>query len=421
MPFPVTVLLDHDAPSETFIRREIALLRQRGWTLHVRYLTHPKGTAGAGAAGGAGTLELQNFRTLELQNFRTLELQNFRTLELQNFRTLELQNFRTSYVALGRFTGMLARSPLDALRLLKRLPQAAALARDLVATDSRLVWAQFAGITADIGAIAAATLNRPWLCSVHAHDVFTPSPKVLAFRLQHAQRVVACSQAAADAVRASGIAPERIEVIHHGVVSGQWSAASGQSGTPIIFSAGRLEPKKGFDVLLRACAVLHARGIPFSCRIAGKGSLDDELRRLAVELGIGAETVFVGWLSPGQVLDEIRTADAVALASRRLPDGDRDGIANVVLEALATGTPVVTTTAGAAAEAIRDNISGRLVPPDDPGALAAALAELLTAPAARQRLAMEGRRVIAESFDPIANIRKLEATLTTCAKIDKTA
>jgi len=356
------VLLDHDAPSETFIRREIELLRQRGWELHVRYLTH-----------GADTLR-----------------------PLCPFRLL----------GLSRIAKMFRHSPLDALRILKRLPQAAALAQDLTETKSRLVWAQFAGITADIVGIAAATLKLPWICSVHAHDVFTPSPKVLAFRLRDARRIIACSQAAADA---SGIARERVEVIHHGI-----QVAHGVPAVPntnVIFSAGRLESKKGFDVLLRACALLHARNIPFVCRIAGKGRLDSELRRLAEDLHIEEHVTFLDWLSPEQVFDEIRRARVVALASRRLPNGDRDGIANIVLEALAAGTPVVTTTAGAAGEVIEDGVNGRLVPPDNPEALAHALAEVLAGPDVCQRFAGAGRRVIEARFDPVLNIGELEKVL----------
>ena len=363
MPFPVTVLLDRDAPSETFIRREIELLRQRGWELHVRYLTH-----------GADTL--------------------------RPFRPL----------GLSRIAKMFRHSPLNALRILKRLPQAAALVQDLTETKSRLVWAQFAGITADIAGIAAATLKLPWICSVHAHDVFTPSPKVLACRLRDARRIIACSQAAADAVLVCGIARERVEVIHHGVPLAD-ECADVRKNTNVIFSAGRLETKKGFDVLLRACALLRTRNVPFTCRIAGSGSLHDELQQRATDLGIREKIMFAGWLSPEQVFDEIRNASVVALASRRLPNGDRDGIANIVLEALAAGTPVVTTTAGAAGEVIHDNVNGRLIPPDDPEALADALADVLANPEARQRFALAGRQTIAESFDPITNIRKLETCL----------
>jgi len=362
------VLLDRDAPSETFIRREIELLRQRGWELHVRYLTQ----------GSPLLRPLRPFRPL----------------------------------CPSHISEMFRHSPLNALRIFNRLPQAAALAHDLAKTKSRLVWAQFAGITADLAGIAAATLNLPWICSVHAHDVFTPSRGVLACRLCAAQRIVACSQAAADAVLACGIGidPWRVEVIHHGIPLLAHGTPAVPSGN-VIFSAGRLEPKKGFDTLFRACALLHARNVPFTCRVAGKGSQGNKLRRLAKDLGIGDKIMFVDWLPPEQVFDEIRNASVVALASRRLPNGDRDGIANIVLEALAAGTPAVTTTAGAAGEAIQDNVNGRLVPPDNPEALAAALAEALTHPDIRQRFAAAGRQTIAEKFAPAVNIRKLEDCL----------
>jgi glycosyltransferase involved in cell wall biosynthesis len=296
--------------------------------------------------------------------------------------------------------------------MLKRWPQAAALAHDLAQTQSRLLWAQFAGITADITGIAAEATGAPWVCSVHAHDVFTPPPRVLACRLRDARRIIACSQAAGDAVR--GV-HERVEVIHHGVplavgahlcVRPGRTQGSAPTDTGRIFSAGRIEPKKGFDALLRACALLHP---PFTCRIAGRGGQEKKLRRLATELGIADNVEFLGWLPPGQILEEIRNADVVALASRRMPDGDRDGIANIILEALSEGVPVVTTTAGGGGEVIQDTINGRLAPPDDPAALAAALTDVLSSPDLRQRFATVGRQTIAQDFDPVANIEKLEA------------
>ena len=373
MPFPITYVLDQSVPSETFIRRELDQLQRRGWPVYERYLKD-------------GSNMLKSSLTSCPDVFR----------------------WRFFKCALGRILNELLHSPRHALRIIRRLPQAAYLVKKITDSDSRLIHAHFAGITADLAAIAAQTVRIPWTCGVHAHDVFTVSPQTLSRRLHTVARVVACSQQAADAVLASGTPPENVALIHHGLPFNDFPYDTIQPDEA-LFCACRLEPKKGLDTLLQACALLLKRGLHFTCLIAGTGPSLHELERLRNQLGLEQTVFFTGWLSQEETRSRMMDSSMIVLPSRRMPDGDRDGIANILVEAMAIGTPVVTTTASAATEVITDGVNGLLVPSDDPAALAETLAKALTSKDLLLHIAKAARTTAETTFDGSKNICQLEA------------
>jgi len=373
MPFPVTYLLDRTAPSETFIRRELDQLRRRNWPIFTRLLNDGVNALKFSLASCPAEFRWRFFKA-----------------------------------SCARLLSELPRAPIAACRILNRLPQAAHLIKKVNDTESRLIHSQFCGITADLAAIAAYATQIPWTCSVHARDVFTVSPRTLHRRLCTAAGVTACSQQAADAVLAAGIPPEKVFLIHHGLPFNDFTFDTIQPDG-VILSASRLEKKKGVDTLLQACDLLLKRGLRFTCVIAGMGSCRKDLGELCRRLGLEQTVFFTGWQSQEETLIRMKDATVLALPSRCMPNGDRDGIANILVEAMALGTPVVTTTASAAREVITDNVNGLLVPPDDPTALAEALANALTSKELLLRLAKAGRKTAEELFDGSKNICQLEA------------
>lgn len=379
MPFPVTYLLDQLAPSETFIQRELEQLRRRNWPVFTRLLKD-----------GAEQLKFSWPSCPASYRWRFFKAASARILE------------------------ELPHAPATALRIVRRLPQVAHLIKKTADSDSRLIHAQFAGITADLASIAARALGRPWTCAVHAHDVFTASPKALFRRLRTAAGIVACSRQAADAVLAAGIGPDKVAVIHHGLPLNDFAFDTIQPDET-LFTACRLEHKKGLDTLLQACGLLLKRGLRFTCVIAGTGPDLDALKELQGKLGLAQTVFFVGWQSQEETRSRMMDASVLVLPSRRARNGDRDGIANILIEAMALGTPVVTTTAGAAGEVITDHLNGLLVPPDDPAALADALAQALTSKELLIRLAKAARLTVEEHFDGSKNIHRLEDFFTRAA------
>ena len=372
MPFAVTYLMDRLAPSETFIQRELEQLRRRNWFVYTRLLS-----------GGRNPLRFALFSCPE---------------------GLRLRFAKAAYT---RIYQEILRKPLVALRIIKRLPQAAYLVKKVQDTDSRLIHSQFAGITADLAAIAADTLGINWTCSVHAKDIYCTPPAVTYRRLKRATAIAACSQQVADATIAAGIPAEQITLIHHGLPIYDFPLNT-INPEEFIFTACRLNEKKGVDTLIKACGVLRDSGIEIPCIIAGKGPELFKLKKLCATLNLTEQVFFKGWQSQEETRNYIRNAILTVLPSRRTKKGDRDGIANILVEALAIGSPVITTTAGAADEFIRSGENGILVEPDNHLALADAMTKAIKSKQLRSGMVKEGRKTAESVFDGAANIHKLE-------------
>jgi glycosyltransferase involved in cell wall biosynthesis len=200
--------------------------------------------------------------------------------------------------------------------------------------------------------------------------------------LRHSTRVIAVSRALKERIVELGVAPERVKAQHNGVDGSAFyprdpSAFRTRVGfpteEPLITYVGNLKPEKGPDVLIEALGILKRDGAPPSLAIVGDGILGPSLRRRVEALGLTPSVLFAGRRPAGEVPDWIAAGDLLCLPSRR------EGCPNAVLEALASGRPVVASAVGGVPELI-SSASGALVPPDDPAALAAALRETLARP-----------------------------------------
>ncbi len=180
------------------------------------------------------------------------------------------------------------------------------------------------------------------------------------------------------------------------------AAAPADRRPGLVAAAGRLVPAKGHDVLLRAFARLAADRPATRLAIYGEGPERARLAALTAEFGLAGRVTLAGHVD--DLPAALAHAEVFALASRR------EGFGNVVVEALAAGTPVVATRCAGPSRILADGRFGRLVPPDDPAALADALAALLDDPAVRARLAADGR-IRARDFTTLAAVRDFELLL----------
>ncbi len=153
---------------------------------------------------------------------------------------------------------------------------------------------------------------------------------------------------------------------------------TGRIDPPLILSVGRLRSKKGLDILVKACARLRKSDIAFRCEIIGYGPEELALRGLIDSHGLQQHVRMTGKLGHDEVLDRMRTARIFALPCRIDADGDRDGIPNVILEAMAMGLPVVSTPVSGVPEIVEHGRTGWLVPPDDAAALADRMGALIS-------------------------------------------
>jgi glycosyltransferase involved in cell wall biosynthesis len=198
------------------------------------------------------------------------------------------------------------------------------------------------------------------------------------------------------------------------------SKAPAKPADPMILAAGRFVEKKGFDVLLRAAGPLTDEDETLSIHIVGEGPDYDSLLDLLRQLDLPRKRVrLLDRMPPEKLYERMLSAALVAVPSRVARDGDRDGIPNVLLEAMAAGTPVVATDVGGIPEVVRDGETGWLVAPDDPEALAAAAREILANPAEAERRAGNARKAVAERFAAERTARALEDMLYEALSADR--
>ena len=291
---------------------------------------------------------------------------------------------------------------------LKELLQAIALAdRLLDAPDVRHLHAHFAHGTTTIAWHAAGIVGLPFSFTGHARDIYAEhlNPKGwLRRKLLAARFVVTCTDA--NRRHLGAIAPEaNVHLVYHGLnadFAGLVERAQNGTGPPEtlrVLAVGRMVAKKGFDVLVDACALLERRELDFEALIVGQDDKQsDAIRRRIAARGLDDRIRLPGPMSQRELLHEYRRASALCMPSRLLPD-DRDGIPNVLLEAMAAGTPVVATAVSGIPELVRHDVNGVLVAPEDPRALADALVRLHADPALRGRLARAGRETVTRRFD----------------------
>lgn len=272
--------------------------------------------------------------------------------------------------------------------------QAAALVRSLSGQDISGIHGYFAHIPAEVASIAAKQLGLPYGFSTHARDARKISPGELARRARNAACVIACNPDVAQEIdrdRAS------VYLVPHGVDIVRFRPRPLPGERPLrLLAVGRLVEKKGFDVLIAAAAKLSS---PFLLRVIGEGPERDRLGGLIAAAGLGDQITLVGAMTHADLPAEYANAHAVIVPSVIDSTGDRDGLPNVVLEAMASGRPVVASDVSAIGAAITDEDTGLLVPPGDPAALASALERIARSGSLRASIGERARRRMEQDYE----------------------
>jgi glycosyltransferase involved in cell wall biosynthesis len=193
---------------------------------------------------------------------------------------------------------------------------------------------------------------------------------------------------------------KKIHVIHGGVDVDRLSPRpkSGAKKLLRILCVARFEEVKGYTYLVEACKVLKERGLPFECRLIGDGPLVLQIENQIKQSGLSCEVLLQGPRQYDEVIEQFSRADVVVLATTPTASGKREGIPNVLKEAMACGLPVVATASGGIPELV-DESCGILVIPRDAAAIADALQRLCDQPALRRRMGITGREKIVREFN----------------------
>jgi glycosyltransferase involved in cell wall biosynthesis len=388
--------------SETFIAQELHALEQRGLQLLIVSLRQPTDRAVHALHRRITARVLYLPEYLYQEPLRVLRAwwRMRRSARYRGTRALWLADLRRDRT----------------VNRIRRFGQALVLCAEMP-TDIRVVYAHYAHTPASVARYAAALSGRPWCLSAHAKDIWTTPAWEMREKLLDCAWATTCTAGHAAHLRA--LAPGAdITLTYHGLDPRRFPSpgrGSGPDGSdparPVrLLGVARLVPKKGMRVLLPALAALP-QALAWRYEHVGGGPLLALLQAEAERLGIADRITWHGALPEDRVLEAYRTADLFVLASRIAPDGDRDGLPNVLLEAGAMELAVVASGVAALPELIEDGVNGRLVPPDDPAALASALATLIADPATRLRLGRTGRARVLERFAMAPGIDRLAARL----------
>jgi glycosyltransferase involved in cell wall biosynthesis len=279
----------------------------------------------------------------------------------------------------------------------------------------RHLHAHFAHGTTTVTWLASRITGIPFSFTGHAKDIYSENLNpagLLALKLAAARFAVTCTGANAEHLR--GVCPTAdVHLVYHGLNADveRLSRTLGPARPPelpLLLAVGRLVPKKGLDTFVDACALLRDRGVAFEALVVGEpGEAGPLVRERIAAIAIGDRLRVTGALTQDQLVEQYRRSTVFALPCRVMDDGDRDGIPNVLMEALVCGLPVVTTPISGIPELVEDGVTGLLVPPDDAAALADALARLLADPGLARRLADQGRRTVLTRFDADAMAHRM--------------
>ena len=262
--------------------------------------------------------------------------------------------------------------------------------------------ATFASDAATVARLAARFAGIPYSVTARAKDIFHQSANVedLRRKFRDAAGIITISDYHVRYLRDSfGALVDGVERIYNGLDLTEYPYHSPEHRPAMILGIGRLVPKKGFADLIAACALLAERGGQFQCRIIGAGGLWSKLQAQIQQLGLQSRVELVGPLPQSAVMEEVRNAAVLAAPCIIDEQGDRDGLPNVIQEALALGTPVISTDVTGIPEVVRHGETGLQVPQRDPQALADAIEELLANAPLRVELATAARRLMEAEFD----------------------
>lgn len=281
----------------------------------------------------------------------------------------------------------------------------AKLMKDLEVTHLHAHWATIPTTSA---IIISRILGIPFSFTAHAWDIFLHNP-MLKEKVQKAELVATCTDYNKKYLDSLLNYKENNKIIlnYHGINFDTLPEINKNFDDNLIFSIGRLCEQKGFPYLLDACAILRDRGYRLKCVIVGEGPDRKSLTSQINQLGLQGYVVLSGIKPQSYIFDMFNKARMFVLPCVIAKNGDRDGIPNVMIEALAMYTPVISTTVSGVPEIIQNNITGITVEPRNSQQLADAIIGLLNNPDKAKTFVKNGRKLVEEKFDIRKNIREL--------------
>ena len=378
-------------PTETFLQREIIAMRAHGVNLRLYSLW-----------GGGGT-----FRGLPVARFNKWRL-------LTLVWMIPFEAWRRPEVLKQVLHGLFTRRAPSWINFWENMLGAGfaclfagAFRRDRPA----LIHAAWGGAPATAAWLLWRLDGHRFSAAAHAYDIYEHGGDWwLNDKLQHAAFIHTSTEMGRRALIERGLEAGKIFCIRRGLDRLPTFKALRASRTPLhLVCVARLVEKKGLDHQLRIYAALRAAGVPFQARIVGEGPLQPELEKLAGRLGVAAQVTFTGHLPHHEVWTQLAWADVLLHTGVIAPSGDRDGLPNVIPEAMSVGVLVVTSPTAATTEAITHGVTGLVAPVDAAEVWVGALRRLATDDAFAEKLRLEARRWVEDNFNAHRNAERVLA------------
>lgn len=284
----------------------------------------------------------------------------------------------------------------------------------------RHLHAHFCHGATEVAMLASRMCGVPFSFTAHAKDIYRQDMNpgdLLPLKLRRARFAVTCTRANQTYLDRLRPPQTPLHAIYHGLDLSRFvpSEHSVKSDVPLILSVGRLVEKKGFHFLIEACRALKDRGHEFHCQIiGGAGTEQDKLKNLIAALKLEQTVTLQPAMTQEELVAVYERATIFALPCQVLADGDRDGIPNVLVEAMAMKLPVVSTPVSGIPELIENGVNGMLVSSQDSAGLAAALETLLNDAELRTRLGETARQTVCRDFDIQQNVLALKKLFDEC-------
>ncbi len=395
------ILKGYPRISETFISNEIRLLEKLGFAIHLFSMRRPR----------------ENFSHDSVKKIRAAVDYLPETLIkplprlLYHNLCLAAKNPKVYGAALNTAYRRFLRTRKSAT--IKHLLQAGYLVHRLL-PEHRVahLHAHFAHSPTSVAMFTSRLTGIPFSFTAHAKDIYTSDPRQIREKIGLARFVITCTEYNRKHLRelSDGYATP-IHRNYHGIDIKLFSDKNEIPKIPAppfqILTIARLTAKKGLPTIYQALRLLCDQGVSLHHTHIGGGEDREKIISLIKDLDLASVTQLLGTQPHQVVLEHYKNADLFVLGCEVAPNGDRDGIPNVLMESMAMGLPVVVTDISGIPELVENERTGLLVPPGEPDKLAGSMLRMLTDGELRHRVIAAGKQRVVREFDNRQLIREL--------------